>query len=100
MSRTSPGTARRPSSWSISRLTQSGSSRLADDLLALSREEAATSPRADVRLDELARAVAAPDVDLRLSPVVVHGDRAALERALANLIENARRHGPPAGASR
>jgi two-component system, OmpR family, sensor kinase len=71
--------------------------RLADDLLALSREEAETSPRADVRLDELARAVAAPDVDLRLSPVSVHGDRAALERALANLVENARRHGPPGG---
>jgi two-component system OmpR family sensor kinase len=71
--------------------------RLADDLLALSREEAAASPSEDVRLDELARAVAAPDVDLRLSPAVVHGDRAALERAIANLIENARRHGPPGG---
>jgi signal transduction histidine kinase len=65
--------------------------RLADDLLTLSREEAADSPRDDVRLDELARAASADRVDAE--SVTVAGDRAALERALANLVENARRHG-------
>jgi two-component system, OmpR family, sensor kinase len=65
---------------------------LADDLLALSREEAATSPDDVVSLDELARAT--NDVRVVASArVVVRGDRAALERALANLVENARRHG-------
>jgi two-component system OmpR family sensor kinase len=71
--------------------------RLADDLLTLSREEAARSPGEDVRLDELVHAVAAPDVDVSAVPVIVRGDRLALERALANLVENARRHGPPGG---
>jgi len=67
--------------------------RLADDLLTLSREEAATPPAHLVRLDELARAAAAEDVEVGGDPVSVHGDPEALERALANLIENARRHG-------
>ncbi len=71
--------------------------RLADDLLTLSREEADASPGEDVRLDELARVVAAPDVDISAAPVLVRGDRAALERALANLVENARRYGPADG---
>jgi two-component system OmpR family sensor kinase len=65
--------------------------RLADDLLTLSREEAAESPHDDVRLDELARAAGADLVDAE--SVTVAGDRAALERALSNLVENARRHG-------
>jgi two-component system, OmpR family, sensor kinase len=65
--------------------------RLADDLLTLSREESTAGARADVRLDELAHTSGADHVDA--APVTVAGDRAALERALANLVENARRHG-------
>jgi signal transduction histidine kinase len=65
--------------------------RLADDLLALSREEAGPAPQEDVRLDELARSSGADSISAE--PVTVAGDRAALERALSNLVENARRHG-------
>jgi two-component system OmpR family sensor kinase len=67
--------------------------RLADDLLALSREEASTPPDEIVRLDELARAAKGADVDVVAGPASVRGDRSALERALSNLLENARRHG-------
>ena len=67
-------------------------SRLADDLLALSREEAAPPPDEVVRLDELVRATEGVQA-IAAAPVSVRGDRAALERALANLVENARRHG-------
>jgi two-component system, OmpR family, sensor kinase len=73
---------------------------LADDLLLLSREEAAETPSAEVRLDSLALEAAAADpaVDAVVSgPVTVGGDRAALERALSNLVENAHRHGPDGG---
>lgn len=74
--------------------------RLADDLLALSREEAAVIPREDVRLDLLAAEAARRDdrVDL-VAPeaVTVRGDPASLERALENLLQNARVHGPPDG---
>jgi len=65
--------------------------RLADDLLVLSREEASAAPEEDVRLDVLARESGADRVEAET--VTVNGDRAALERALANLVENARRHG-------
>ena len=66
---------------------------LADDLLALSREEAARAAGGGVRLDELARSFAGEGVDVRSEPVSVRGDPEALERALTNLVENARRHG-------
>jgi signal transduction histidine kinase len=74
--------------------------RLADDLLALSREEAGAIPKEEVRLDELVRATAAHDPKLdvhALEPVVVRGDAASLARALDNLVENARIHGPSGG---
>jgi signal transduction histidine kinase len=66
---------------------------LADDLLVLSREEAATRPDEVIRLDELAREAEATDVEVVAGPASVRGDRDALERALSNLVENARRHG-------
>ncbi|HEY2371700.1 MAG TPA: HAMP domain-containing sensor histidine kinase [Gaiellaceae bacterium] len=75
--------------------------RLADDLLALSREEASALPDADVRLDELARTAAErhPGVDLVApEPLTVRGEPGSLERALENLLENARVHGPKDGA--
>jgi signal transduction histidine kinase len=65
---------------------------LADDLLALSREEASPSPDDVVSLDELAGATGGVRV-VAPARVVVRGDSAALERALANLVENARRYG-------
>jgi signal transduction histidine kinase len=65
---------------------------LADDLLALSREEAAPRPVDVVRLDELARE-SEDVVVVANGPVGVRGDRDALERALTNLVDNARRHG-------
>jgi signal transduction histidine kinase len=74
--------------------------RLADDLLALSREEAGTIPDEAVRLDELANDAGSRDADLDLyapEPVTVRGDSGALARALDNLVQNARLHGPPGG---
>jgi signal transduction histidine kinase len=64
---------------------------LADDLLALSREDDEQLPDDEVRLDELARLADADEVVT--VPVTVVGDRDALARALGNLVENARRHG-------
>jgi two-component system OmpR family sensor kinase len=74
--------------------------RLAGDLLALSREEAGEPPAEEVRLDELAREAAASDAAVDVvapQAVPVRGDREALARALANLVQNARLYGPSEG---
>jgi signal transduction histidine kinase len=65
---------------------------LLDDLLALAREDAAAPARGEpVDLAELAREADADDI--RVEPAIVQGERAALERAITNLVANARRHG-------
>jgi two-component system, OmpR family, sensor kinase len=73
---------------------------LADDLLTLSREESAGVPTEPVRLDELVRSAAEGYTRAHVDapePVAVYGDRAALERALANLVRNAELYGPTDG---
>jgi len=69
-------------------------SELLDDLLALAREDAAAPARGEpVDLAEVARAAADPGAVVEGPSVTVEGERAALERAAANLVRNARRHG-------
>lgn len=72
---------------------------LVDDLLALERAEAHDLPRERIDLTALAREGAArAGARLELhAPAHVVGDRAGLAAALANLLENARRYGPPGG---
>jgi signal transduction histidine kinase len=72
--------------------------RLLDDLLALEREDGATRPVEPVALSEVIDAVCTDVPGLRLTiedEPIVRGEPGALERALGNLIENARLHGPP-----
>lgn len=73
--------------------------RLADDLIAVSREEAAAPPAEEVALDRLVSRLVEgdPQVVLTAQPLHVRGDRAALERAISNLVQNARLHGPAGG---
>ena len=74
--------------------------RLLDDLLALERAAGGEAPHDAVALEDMVDEVArrAPDVDIAArEPVAVSGERDALERALENLLENARVHGPPDG---
>jgi len=77
---------------------------LLDDLLALAREDAAAPAQgAEVQLAELAATVAATDdhAEVIIQPgaqmATVRGERAALERAVGNLVRNARAHGPAGG---
>ena len=74
--------------------------RLLEDLLALERAEAVQAPHETVRLDALATETAgrAQDVDLgHTEPAPVAGEPDALARAVSNLVENARVHGPAGG---
>ena len=65
---------------------------LLDDLLALAREDAAAPVRGEpVDLAELAREAGADEVVAE--PAIVRGERPALERAVGNLVRNARKHG-------
>jgi len=67
---------------------------LLDDLLALAREDAAAPLHGEpVDLAELAREAADERTDVRAEPAIVQGERPALERAVGNLVANARRHG-------
>jgi two-component system OmpR family sensor kinase len=77
---------------------------LLDDLLALAREDAAAPARGEpVALAELAREVAAADANAEVvvaagaESVTVRGEPLALQRAVANLVRNARTHGPVEG---
>ncbi len=75
-------------------------SALLDDLLALAREDAAAPAGGEeVDLGTLARDAAAADENATApdGSFVVRGERPALERALGNLVRNARRYGPRGG---
>jgi signal transduction histidine kinase len=66
-------------------------SELLDDLLALAREDAAAPAKGEpVRLSELARGA---DEVIVEQDVTVQVERAAFERAVENLVRNARKHG-------
>jgi two-component system sensor histidine kinase MprB len=73
--------------------------RLAGDLIAISREEAAAPPEDEVALDRIVAALGQADrqIVVDAAPVRARGDGAALERAISNLVQNARVHGPPEG---
>ncbi|HEX3873446.1 MAG TPA: HAMP domain-containing sensor histidine kinase, partial [Solirubrobacteraceae bacterium] len=74
--------------------------RLLDDLLALEREDGAERPVGLVRLTDVVDAVCSGLTGIKVridDDPWVRGEPGALERALANLVENARVHGPPAG---
>jgi two-component system OmpR family sensor kinase len=73
---------------------------LLDDLLALAREDAAAPVRGEaVDLAEIARDAAAADprAEVAGDAALVLAERPALERAVGNLVRNARKHGPPDG---
>lgn len=73
---------------------------LVDDLLTLEREEGAVAPADTVVLADVVATVCggAPRVTITVDPeLTVRGQVGALERALGNLVANARLHGPAGG---
>jgi signal transduction histidine kinase len=73
-------------------------SKMVDELLVLAREDTGEPPTDPVRLDQLAQELAGGRVEVRADdPGWVRGDAGALARALANLVDNGLRHGPPGG---
>jgi two-component system OmpR family sensor kinase len=75
-------------------------SALLDDLLALAREDAAApAPLRGEPVDllEIARDAADAGTAVEGEPAFVLGERPALERAIGNLVRNARKHGPDGG---
>jgi two-component system, OmpR family, sensor histidine kinase MprB len=80
---------------------------LVGDLVELAREEEPAAETEDVRFDELVEAAldragrrpGAPAFDARLDPCLVRGVPARLDRAVANLLDNAAKWSPPGGTS-
>lgn len=74
-----------------------GLSALADALLLLARSESAPLPETPVNLCDLARAVASDHTAQVEAPdeILVRGSEELLTRAIANLVENARKFGGP-----
>jgi two-component system sensor histidine kinase MprB len=80
-------------------------SALITDVIELARGEVPLSGVEDVRLDDLVRETAArvgrhhpgTRFDLELEPTVVEGLPDRLGRAVANLLDNAAKYGPPGG---
>jgi signal transduction histidine kinase len=73
---------------------------LVDDLLALARQDAGGPPPDVVHLDDLAHEAGETEPRVHVTapaPVAVRGDRDALARALANLVDNALCYGPADG---
>jgi two-component system sensor histidine kinase MprB len=90
-------------------LAEAGALRvLINDLVDLARDGQASFHVEDVRLDLVAERVAAraarrvPELryELNCQPTLVRGDPDALERAVANLVDNALKWSPPAGRIR
>ncbi len=67
--------------------------RLVDDLLALEREAGARTPDEEVALADVVDAAAEGATVTERAPLAVRGQAGALERALRNLVDNARVHG-------